>query len=473
MGASSPRSQQTAREVVAFFFAWFAVHFGGSLDEAQLYPPSRVQESDVVAFAKYLENGGSWVVPGFAGSDIDRRIVQWLENAGDGVRARWTEIYEALDKPESPELFADRLSNLVTRRQIARSPKRVDVQIVDKKGVQRALRPGDVYPIDQARFSAMPKKGRPAPGSVYARLSVLAGLFRAIMRPKNLPGESPVRANPVSATLLRWRSRRASEEVQRSERRKTSRADLELLQAVIERGGQRSSAVRARDRLLIEMLASMGLRVSEACSARRTDLGTIDAPDGKKRRSISVKRKGGKVQLLPLSPSVERALQSLDESIRMSARPKEVKEALLSYAAPVVPALGRWGKASRSAGARAEAARRLRASTGSTSRDISAAFVPMGRSGAERVFERYAREASREVPVERREEVLRALRLRWHPHGLRHLFAELAVDGGVPLRTVSEFLGHESTSQLERRYARRPDLAKFDFAPLIAAALQK
>lgn len=469
LGSSSPRSQETARQVVAFFFAWFGVHYAGSVEGSRLMAPSSVQGSDVDAWARYLEGGGSWVVPAFAGDDLDRRVVQALENAGEGARISGPELFVTLGSPEAPEAFAARLSRLAARRQVDRRPKRSEVEVDDGEGGKRPLRPGEAYPDEVATFAAVPSRRRPAPGSVYARLSVLAGLFRAIMAPKNLPGEAPVRANPASATLVRWKSRRASEETQRSERRKTTRADLELLRAIVERGSRRRGAVQARDRLLVEVLATMGLRVSEVCGARRGDLVTLQGPEGS-RPGLRVRRKGGKAQELPLSTNVAEALGALETAIDQSARTPEVRELLRSPAAPLVPALGRWGLASVAAERRSQRVREGRAQGGATSREIAPALVPLGRAGAERVLDRYAREAARQAPEGEQTRVLASLRERWHPHGLRHLFAELAVDGGVPLRVVSEFLGHESTGQLERRYARRPDLAKFDFAPLIAAA---
>ena len=145
-----------------------------------------------------------------------------------------------------------------------------------------------------------------------------------------------------------------------------------------------------RDRALLELLYSSGLRVSEACGM---DLLDLDLDRGR----VRVLGKGGKEREVPLGEAAADALRTFVDRYRDQALPGEGDpEALFR---------NRRGK-------------RLSA------RDARA------------VVEKYRRM------------VLSGRRV--SPHTLRHSFATHLMEGGADIRAVQELLGHASLSSTQR-----------------------
>ena len=153
-----------------------------------------------------------------------------------------------------------------------------------------------------------------------------------------------------------------------------------------------------RDRAMLSLMYAAGLRVSELCSLKASDL------DGR-RGFVSVLGKGGKRRLVPVG---EVALADIDAYL---SAPRPVR------AGRSHPALflSSWGR-------------------------------PLTRQGFWKLVLRYARQAG----------ITKAI----SPHKLRHSFATHLLAGGADLRVVQELLGHASITttaiytHLDRGYLR-------------------
>ena len=172
---------------------------------------------------------------------------------------------------------------------------------------------------------------------------------------------------------------------------KETHRDLNLISLVeLERllEAPKGSDLKAlRDRAMLEMLFSTGLRVSELCSLSRYLDWTRD--------EISVRGKGGKIRPVFVSPSAKQAVRAyLDKRT-------DLDEALFIY-------IGRGAK---------------RAETESGSMRLS------GRS-VERIVKQYAIKAGIDKRVT--------------PHTLRHSFATDLLRNGADIRAVQAMLGHSS-----------------------------
>jgi site-specific recombinase XerD len=143
-----------------------------------------------------------------------------------------------------------------------------------------------------------------------------------------------------------------------------------------------------RDRALLEMLFSTGLRVSELCALNR------EAVEAQSARSLSVRGKGGKIRVVFLSAD---ARASLAQYLKERA---DIDEALFV----------RIPKSERAA--RESSDLRL------TPRSV------------QRIVKKYAAKAGITKSV--------------HPHTLRHSFATDLLRNGADLRSVQALLGHSS-----------------------------
>ena len=154
----------------------------------------------------------------------------------------------------------------------------------------------------------------------------------------------------------------------------------DLLDQVPEVG---ESAVGTRDRAVLELLYGAGLRVSECCELRETDVDF-------RRRTVTVTGKGSKVRRLPIG---EPALAAVREYLR-SGRP-----ALVRPESPDRHFLNRLGRV-------------------------------LSTRDARRILERNPLPDGRIL----------------HPHALRHAYATHLLEGGADLRAVQELLGHADLS---------------------------
>lgn len=139
-----------------------------------------------------------------------------------------------------------------------------------------------------------------------------------------------------------------------------------------------------RDRAILEMLFSTGLRVSELCSMKRY----FDIERGE----ISIRGKGGKIRVVFLS--------------------QRAKDALKAYEAK-----------------RGDAEEWLFVSLSKNGKKVIGKMIPRG---VQRLVQSYARRAG--------------ITGRITPHQLRHQFATDLLVGGADLRSVQELLGHSNIS---------------------------
>jgi integrase/recombinase XerD len=159
------------------------------------------------------------------------------------------------------------------------------------------------------------------------------------------------------------------------------------------------AAVALRDRAMIEMAYDCGLRASEVCSLRMSD---IDETGG----IMYVKGKGMHVRIVPYVGALRQVVRSyLDES----------RTLLLGY---------------------------RKGASGGDEKDTDALFLSsrgerLLRSELWRVLQRRGIAAG--IP-----------RDRLHPHALRHSFATHLHRRGMDLRTLQELLGHSSIATTEK-----------------------
>ncbi|MDR3331031.1 MAG: tyrosine-type recombinase/integrase [Synergistaceae bacterium] len=159
------------------------------------------------------------------------------------------------------------------------------------------------------------------------------------------------------------------------------------------RAEARRAAVGLRDRTMIEMAYDCGLRASELCSLRVSD---IDETGGQ----MYVKGKGRKVRIVPYVGTL-----------------RQVVRRYLEEARPLL--LGR--------GAKDDAGELFLSSRGSS----------MSRGELWRILQRRGRTAGISPS-------------RLHPHVLRHSFATHLQRRGMDLRTLQELLGHSSIATTEK-----------------------
>lgn len=156
----------------------------------------------------------------------------------------------------------------------------------------------------------------------------------------------------------------------------------QTMDAAAHRAGEEEGPLPARDRALVELLYSSGLRVSELCGMK---LGDVDAHRG----TVRVLGKGGKERVVPMGAPARRAVDEW-----LTQRPH-----LATPASPDRLFLGARG----------------------------GALDP-------RVARRVVHQASAAGGAE------------VGPHGLRHAMATHLLEGGADLRSVQELLGHSSVA---------------------------
>jgi len=158
-----------------------------------------------------------------------------------------------------------------------------------------------------------------------------------------------------------------------------------------------------RDKAILEMLFSTGLRISELCALNRNfDL---------KRGELSVRGKGGKLRVVFLSKRAKIAIKNYLE------KRGDAEEALFISLTKVKPLpAGRHGLPAGRHGL--PAGRQAK---------IIGRILPRT---IQRIVDFYSRKAGIPQKV--------------HPHTIRHLFATDLLIGGADLRSVQELLGHKN-----------------------------
>jgi integrase/recombinase XerC len=147
-----------------------------------------------------------------------------------------------------------------------------------------------------------------------------------------------------------------------------------------------------RDRAILELMYSCGLRVSELVSL---NLGDFDLPQG----NLRVKGKGNKERMLPIGT---KALEAIQDYLTV----RSGLEAKIKYQGKS-PALFLNHRGERL-----------------STRSIG------------RMINKYARFLTMFRPI--------------HPHAIRHTFATHLLDAGADLRSIQELLGHSSLSTTQK-----------------------
>jgi site-specific recombinase XerD len=172
-----------------------------------------------------------------------------------------------------------------------------------------------------------------------------------------------------------------------------------------------------RDRAILELLFSTGLRVSELCSLSR-DLDI-------RADHFSIRGKGGKVRVVFLSDTAKMALKTYLE------KRKDMEEALF------VKVGGENGfqkstKSEKSEKKETEGTTEKTVSKKKTTRDDGTDISALTRRSVERIVKHYAIKAGISKKVT--------------PHTLRHSYATDLLSNGADLRSVQALLGHASIS---------------------------
>jgi len=198
---------------------------------------------------------------------------------------------------------------------------------------------------------------------------------------------------------------------ERIELAKSQTRDLDLMtSAELERllGAPSGSDLRSlRDRAMIELFFSTGLRVSELCNLNIDDVDMS-------RDEFSVRGKGGKVRLVFLSDTAKITMKTY-----LKAR-KDMNEALFVNVSEI--------KARHDTNTRTKA--RARHSFSDGGNDTNKTSDRLTPRSIQRIIKHYAIKAGISKKVT--------------PHVLRHLFATDLLQNGADLRSVQALLGHAS-----------------------------
>lgn len=183
-----------------------------------------------------------------------------------------------------------------------------------------------------------------------------------------------------------------------------------------------------RDRAMMLLLGQTGVRAEELSSLVRGSVSG-DPP------MIDVVGKGGRRRRLRVPPATQAALLALERKLRRMAdhqarygSGRSRAQALLGRSAPLLPSICQWGK-----------------NAGHS--DVSG----LTRQGIAMMLRRRAIAAGVDP--------LSAEFAQVHPHGMRHLFAHVAIAAKTPINVVQAIMGHQSGAQtLRYMEEHRPDM---------------
>jgi integrase/recombinase XerC len=242
------------------------------------------------------------------------------------------------------------------------------------------------------RFAAHSHKGGLAPRSIQRRLSAVRSFYRFLLREAAAETARIAATSPAAGGARRRRSTRvtgnpaAEVRAPKTSRRLPQTLDADQMARLLQIPAQ-GDRLSSRDRALMELLYSSGLRLAELVSL---DVASLDLKDA----VVHVLGKGRKARIVPVGRLALRALRGWLQERASLARPAE--NALF---------VGRNGL----------------------------------RLGARAVQARVALWARRQ-----------GLGVHVHPHLFRHSFASHLLESGGELRGVQQLLGHAdiSTTQI-------------------------
>jgi integrase/recombinase XerC len=221
---------------------------------------------------------------------------------------------------------------------------------------------------------------RRAPATVARKLAALRSFYRYACR------EGLAKSNPAKLVSTPRQPNRLPE-VMTAE---AMNHMLDALTALPKRMGPSNPALAARDRLMLELLYSSGLRVSELVGLNLAD---VDARE----QLLLARGKGKKERMVPFG---RRALAALEAYLPLRAD-------LLSEVGAETPALHLNPKGERL-----------------TTRSVG------------RIVKQYGARLQGDTTL--------------HPHSFRHAFATHLLNEGADLRAIQELLGHSSLSTTQK-----------------------
>lgn len=492
--ASQPRGPRFTRALVDFLrslnaadtmrsYALAIVELFEWFDEKRrtIPTPDEVTRADAQEFAKWLERREHGLNGYRLANDPNSRlddVIHRIVSRHPGIRygqllpllldvAELTEldrdaqgrIVRVLRRSDCPSGLDRRLSELVIKRILRRSPtlsqlRRGDVTIEGFTGDPSQL--GITIPIspDVFRYSiveASSPTGVERSGTIVARVTPLSSFWSYLMASGENRAEEQalLRVNIWLDVLGRSREQAATQQVA-TRAAKTPDVDLfvRLLATTYEhRLGKEQSILSARqtlfgtppdtgprtrysdlrDRALLVLMAQVGPRAAEVTRLQRQDVASGEPP------ILTIRGKRGRKRQVAVPAGSLVALQHLTTKLKLMAAHQNRyggsgrANDLLEPSAPLFPAIRLWGK----------------------NADVPDAKT-LTRPALAMMLRRRAIEAG--IAPESAEFA------RCHPHGIRHLFAQVARDSGTPLPTIQAAMGHASLATTGRYVEeRRPE----------------
>jgi len=210
----------------------------------------------------------------------------------------------------------------------------------------------------------------------------------------------------------------ASLPAERIELAKTPQRDLDLiteeeLRRLLDIKGDETKDLR--DRAILELLFSTGLRVSELCALNRDSFG--EAKNGE----ISIRGKGGKIRVVFISESAKQAVKNYLDKRTDTEEALFVSDRLMSFATPFTAR-------------RREKSKFSAENYASRENDINLSRLSSYSRLTPRSVERMIKQRAIEAGISKKVT----------PHIIRHCFATDLLSNGADIRSVQTLLGHSN-----------------------------
>lgn len=428
------RSRNTLRSYsfsVLQFFEWYRQ------EQGRIVTPDRVRRADAIDFARWLREHKTPLTEERLKADASRRedlILYTLVRDNPGIDLEGIRGKAFMSRPY--EWYVNRLGCLVRNKTLLRTPT---VEQYRRENGGAVIRPPEEvfrYFVPKVQADVGPERA----SMMVTRLSALSSLWKYFITSstENVPGrEDPLLRFNIWTPPLKQALSEAPTFRREARRRKQTPLVffMRLLATTFERthGGMALAAAEAafwgrpvpppvrgkqptfkdvRDRALLIFMAQTGARSVEVHRLRRGDY---------QRPMVTLLGKRNKKRTVVVPPTAQRALDEMDARIEQLAE-HQLKYGGRSRAAallsrddsPLIPAVAYWG---------------ANAGTGEAG---------LTRPGIAMMLRRRAESAGIEPGS--------ADFQRAHPHGLRGLFARLALEGGTPVNRVQKMLGHSSVA---------------------------